>query len=73
LLELEGKKRTGLGMTVPGIPIGLAIEGANCHDKRLVESTLESIVVQRPLDITKRPRANDRLKHLFGSTNRSGS
>jgi len=31
-----------------GIPIGLTVGGANCHDKRLVESTLRSIVVRRP-------------------------
>jgi putative transposase len=31
-----------------GIPIAVAVEGANCHDKRLVEGTLRSMVVQRP-------------------------
>ena len=40
-----------------GIPIGLTVEGVNCHDKRLVEGTLRSIVVQRP-EVTKRKPQN---------------
>jgi putative transposase len=31
-----------------GVPVGLAVEGANRHDKKLVEATLESIPVSRP-------------------------
>ena len=31
-----------------GVPIGLAVAGANRHDKKLVEETLESIPVPRP-------------------------
>ena len=31
-----------------GIPIGLAIDGANRHDMKLVRATLESLVVARP-------------------------
>jgi putative transposase len=31
-----------------GIPIGLAVEGANRHDMKLTRATLESIAVQRP-------------------------
>ncbi len=30
-----------------GVPVGLAVEGANRHDKKLVEATLESIPVAR--------------------------
>ena len=30
------------------MPVGLAVEGANRHDKKLVEATLESIPVDRP-------------------------
>ncbi len=30
------------------MPIGLAIDGANRHDMKLVRATLESIVVERP-------------------------
>lgn len=31
-----------------GIPIGVSVEGANCHDKRMVEATLGSMVIERP-------------------------
>ena len=31
-----------------GVPIGLAIDGANRHDSKLVEATLESIPLERP-------------------------
>lgn len=31
-----------------GMPIGLAVAGANVHDQRLVKETLESIPVPRP-------------------------
>ena len=40
-----------------GIPIGLTVEGANCHDKRLVEDTLRSIVIRRP-KVSNRKRQN---------------
>jgi len=31
-----------------GIPMGVSVEGANCHDKRMVEETLRSMVIERP-------------------------
>jgi len=31
-----------------GVPIGLAIEGANRHDMKLVRATIEHMVVDRP-------------------------
>ena len=31
-----------------GVPIGLAIDGANRHDMKLVRATIERIVVERP-------------------------
>jgi transposase len=31
-----------------GVPIGLAADGANRHDMKLVRTTIESIVVSRP-------------------------
>lgn len=31
-----------------GIPLGLAVAGANRHDLKLVEATLDSLVVERP-------------------------
>ncbi len=30
------------------MPVGLAVEGANRHDMKLVRTTIESIVVERP-------------------------
>lgn len=39
-----------------GVPIGLAIEGANRHDMRLVEPTLQSIPVARPRPTQKAPQ-----------------
>ncbi len=33
---------------VPGIPLSVAIDGANRHDKKLVKGTLDAIVIQRP-------------------------
>jgi len=31
-----------------GVPIGVAVAGANVHDQKLVEQTLQSIPVRRP-------------------------
>jgi transposase len=31
-----------------GVPIGVAVDGANRHDMKLVRATIESIVVERP-------------------------
>jgi len=31
-----------------GIPVGLAVDGANRHDMKLTEATLESIPIDRP-------------------------
>jgi putative transposase len=31
-----------------GIPLAVTVEGANCHDKRMVEQTLQSMACQRP-------------------------
>jgi putative transposase len=39
-----------------GVPVGLAVEGANRHDKKLVEATLESIPVERPEPSAEKPR-----------------
>jgi putative transposase len=39
-----------------GVPVGLAVEGANRHDKKLVEATLESIPVARPEATAERPQ-----------------
>ena len=39
-----------------GIPVGLAVEGANRHDKKVAEATLESIPVERPEPTPDRPQ-----------------
>jgi len=31
-----------------GVPVGLAVDGANRHDMKLVQATLESVPVERP-------------------------
>jgi transposase len=38
------------------VPVGLAVEGANRHDKKLVEATLESIPVGRPEPTEEEPQ-----------------
>ena len=38
-----------------GVPIGLAIEGANRHDMKLVRPTIESIVIERPEPSEEQP------------------
>ena len=38
------------------MPIGLAIDGANRHDMKLVKATVESIPVGRPQATRKRPQ-----------------
>jgi len=38
------------------VPIGLAIDGANRHDMKLVEATLESIPVPRPEPTKRTPQ-----------------
>jgi len=38
------------------VPIGLAIDGANRHDSKMVESTLESIPVKRPKPTRNNPQ-----------------
>jgi putative transposase len=39
-----------------GVPIGLAVAGANRTDMKLVRSTIESIVVGRPKPTAERPQ-----------------
>ena len=39
-----------------GVPVGLAIDGANRHDMKLARATLESIVVARPAPSDERPQ-----------------
>lgn len=39
-----------------GLPIGLAVEGANCPDGKLTEETLQSIPVARPAATPEEPQ-----------------
>jgi transposase len=39
-----------------GVPIGLAVEGANRHDSKMARATLESIPVERPEPTEKSPQ-----------------
>jgi len=39
-----------------GVPIGLAIEGANRHDMKLVRPTIESIVIECPEPSEEQPQ-----------------
>ena len=39
-----------------GVPMGLAIEGANRHDMKLVRATIESLVLIRPEPMKERPQ-----------------
>jgi putative transposase len=39
-----------------GVPIGLAVAGANRNDMKLVRATVESIVVERPAPTDERPQ-----------------
>jgi len=39
-----------------GVPIGVAIDGANRNDFKMVEATLESIPVERPEPTRRRPQ-----------------
>lgn len=43
-------------MEAAGIPIGLAVEGANRHDMKMVQDTLESIPVERPVPTEGEPQ-----------------
>jgi putative transposase len=39
-----------------GIPVGLAVDGANRHDMKLVQETLESIPIERPKPTPDEPQ-----------------
>jgi putative transposase len=39
-----------------GVPIGLAVEGANRHDMKMVRETIENIVVNRPEPTEEHPQ-----------------
>ena len=51
----KGVKRSLL-TEATGVPIGLAVAGANRHDSKMVEATLESIPVSRPKPTRRKPQ-----------------
>ena len=51
----DGTKRSVL-TEASGIPIGLAVDGANRHDCKLVEETLRSTPVKRPRPTKAKPQ-----------------
>lgn len=50
-----GTKRSLL-TDAQGVPVGVAVAGANVHDKRLVRETIESIPVDRPQPTRSKPQ-----------------
>jgi putative transposase len=51
----RGTKRSLL-TEANGVPVGLAVDGANRHDKKLAEATLESIPMDRPEPTGEKPQ-----------------
>jgi putative transposase len=39
-----------------GVPLGAAVDGANVHDQKLLEATLDNIPVQRPQPTPRTPQ-----------------
>ena len=39
-----------------GIPLGLSVDGANRHDKKMAEGTIESVVIKRPKPSKRKPQ-----------------
>lgn len=39
-----------------GIPIGIAVDGANRHDMKMVQATIESIAIERPQPSLRDPQ-----------------
>jgi putative transposase len=46
----HGKKGTKRSILTDGkgIPLSVTVDGANCHDKKLVKRTLDAIIFERP-------------------------
>ena len=51
----RGVKRSLL-TEAQGVPVGLAVDGANRHDMKLVRPTLDSVVVARPESTPEQPQ-----------------
>ena len=51
----SGTKRS-LQTDEAGVPVGIAVDGANRHDCKLTEATIESMPVERPTPTKKEPQ-----------------
>jgi transposase len=51
----QGVKRSLL-VEADGIPVGLAVDGANRNDMKLVEATLDSVPAERPTATPEQPQ-----------------
>lgn len=51
----SGVKRS-LHVEADGVPIGVVVSGANTHDMKLAEPTLESMMIDRPKPTDKHPQ-----------------
>ena len=51
----RGVKRSLL-TEAQGVPVGLAVDGANCHDMKLVRVTVDSVAVSRPVPSPEHPQ-----------------
>lgn len=51
----QGVKRSLL-TEAKGVPVGLAVDGANRHDFKMMRDTLESLAVERPEPTTRKPQ-----------------
>ena len=54
----RGKRGTKRSLLTEGhgVPIGLLVDGANRHDMKLTQGTLESVVIERPEPTPEHPR-----------------
>jgi putative transposase len=54
----RGKRGTKRSLLTEGhgVPIGLVVDGANRHDMKLTEATLQSVVIERPVPTPEHPQ-----------------
>jgi putative transposase len=55
LIEQRGGAKRSLLCEAAGVPIGLAHDGANRHDSKLLAPTLDSVPIQRPKPSAESP------------------
>jgi transposase len=54
----RGKKGTKRSLLTEGngIPIGLSVDGANRHDKKMVKDTLDNLIIELPVPTEEKPQ-----------------